>query len=89
MENRTIAEWELDILPYNHKTVDRDRFKVYIKVKLLANSKVTSFYKISLYRKIRLNNLYNIRKSEQRLVQRFKEIFGNPGDMVVGIDYWE
>jgi len=68
VENRTIAEWESDISPYNHKIVDSDRFKTYIKFKLLVNPKVTSFYEISLYRKMRLNNFYNIRKSEQRLV---------------------
>jgi len=89
VENRTITEWEPDLSSYNHKTVNSGRFKAYIKAKLLVNFKITSFHEINLYRKMRLNNFYNIRKSEQWLVQRFKKIFGNPGDVVIGIGDWE
>ena len=55
----------------------------------MVNSKVTDFYEGRLYRKMRLNTFYNTRKSEQRLIERFKEIFGAREKVVVGIGDWE
>jgi hypothetical protein len=89
VEGRSIIEWESNLSTYDRKTVDSDRFKAFIKAKLLVNSKVTDFYEGRLYRKMRLNTFYNTRKSEQGLVQRFKEIFGTPEEAVIGIGDWE
>ncbi len=89
IQNRTVAEWESDLSAYNHKQVDSAGFKAYVRAKLLVNSKVTAFYEERVYRKLRLNTFYNIRKSEQRLTQRFKEVFGTPDEVVIGIGDWE
>lgn len=86
---RKVTDWETDLSVFDHKTVDSARFKAFIKAKLEVNSKVTEFYKDRLYRKMRLNTFYNTRKSEQGLVQRFKEIFGTPEQAVIGIGDWE
>lgn len=89
VDSRSIRDWESDLSKHDRKTVDECRFKAFIKAKLLVNSKVTVFYEERLFRKMRLNAFYNTRKSEQRLVQRFKEIFGTPEEVVVGIGDWE
>ena len=89
IQNRTVAEWESDLSAHNHNQVDSAGFKAYVRAKLLVNSKVTAFYEERIYRKLRLNTFYNIRKSEQRLTQRFKEVFGNPDKVVIGIGDWE
>jgi Putative transposase DNA-binding domain len=89
VEGRSITEWESDLSAYDHKTVDSERFKAFIRAKLFVNTKVTEFYEDRLYRKLRLNNFYNTRKSEQRLITKFKEIFGGPNDTVIGIGDWE
>ncbi|CAL8461643.1 g1174 [Coccomyxa elongata] len=50
---------------------------------------VTAFYEDRIYRKLRLNTFFNTRRSEQRLLQRFRENFGAPDEVVVGIGDWE
>ena len=89
IQGRTVAEWESDLSAHNHKVVDSERFKSYVRAKLLVNSKVTAFYEDRIYRKLGLNTFYNTRRSEQRLLQRFREQFGAPDEVVVGIGDWE
>ncbi|CAL8461357.1 g888 [Coccomyxa elongata] len=89
IQGRTVAEWESDLSAHNHKLVDSERFKAYVRAKLLVNSKVTAFYEDRIYRKLRLNTFFNTRRSEQRLLQRFRENFGAPDEVVVGIGDWE
>ena len=89
VDGLTIVEWETTLSSFNHKTVVFDGFKAYIKQKLLVNFKVTGFYKQRIFRKLKLNSFYNTRKSEQRMIKRFTDIFGSPEDVVIGIGDWE
>ena len=68
VEGRTITQWETDLTVHNHKTVSFDRFKAYVKAKLLVNSKIEDFYKARIYRKLKLNRFWNTRKSEQKML---------------------
>jgi len=63
--------------------------KDYFKAKLFVNPKIIPFYEDRLCRKMQLNNFYNIRKPEQRLMQQFKEMFGKQDEVIVGIGDWE
>ena len=89
VEGRTITQWETDLTVHNHKTVSFERFKAYVKAKLLVNSKIEDFYKARIYRKLKLNRLWNTRKSEQKMLHRLAEKFGKPEEVVIGIGDWE
>ena len=63
VEGKMITEWETALSDYDHKTVNIEQFKAFIKTKLLVNSKVEKFYEDRLYLKLKLNSFYNVRNS--------------------------
>jgi hypothetical protein len=85
VEGRTIAEW-IDVLRlYNLRTVDPEKFKVYIQVRLYVNSKVTPFNEeYETRKKLGLHSIL-IQRSERDLVRRFREKFGGPDTVIIGI----
>jgi transposase len=89
VEGRNIIEWDTDLSDYNHKTVDFDDFKAYVKAKLYVTEKTESFYHQRVFRKLKLNTFWNTRRSEQWMLDRFGEIFGTPDGVVIGIGDWE
>ena len=89
VDGLTIEQWETSLSGHNHRTVKFDEFKAYIRAKLLVNSKIEAFYQQRIFRKLNLSRFWNTRKSEQWMLQRFKEMFGDPTDVVIGIGDWE
>ena len=89
VDDRTIQDWETDLSLHNHRTVDKDRFKAYIKAKLFVNSKISPFYQQRIFRKLNLNRFWNTRKSEARMLNSFSDKFGTPELVVIGIGDWE
>jgi len=73
---------------HDHKTVAIGRFEEYIKRKLYVNSVIAPFYARRIFRKLRLNTYYNGRRSEQRMMRRFREKFGPPDQVVIGLGNW-
>ncbi|HEX5486026.1 MAG TPA: zinc ribbon domain-containing protein [Limnobacter sp.] len=88
VEGRTILEWEADLSKHNHKTVSVAAFKEYICAKLLMNSKISAFYEARWHRKQKLNGYFNRCRTEARLLQRVRKIFGKPEKVVIGIGDW-
>jgi hypothetical protein len=88
VEGRTVVEWEADLSRHNFKTVSFKEFGECIRAKLLVNSKLTAFYRERTWRKLRLYGYLNRRRSETRMVQRLRETFGPPEDVVIGIGDW-
>ena len=89
VDGSSIVAWETRLSAFDHKTVAFDGFKAYVQEKLLVNSRIAAFYRQRIFRKLKLNTFYNTRKSEQRMIERFKEIFGSPEQVVIGIGDWE
>lgn len=89
VDGRTIQDWETDLSAHNHRTVDRDRFKAYIKAKLFVNSKISPFYQQRIFRKLNLSRFWNTRKSEAAMLNSFSDKFGKPEQIVIGIGDWE
>lgn len=89
VEGRTITEWETDLSVHNHRTVDSNGFKAYIKAKLLVNLKISPFYQRPIWRKLNLNRFWNTRKSEAMMLKGFSHKFGTPEQIVIGIGDWE
>jgi len=81
--DKTIIEWETELSKYNRKTLKIEDFKQYCKKKNEMNYHLCKFYQKELYRKLKLNGYWNRLKSEQKLINQFKKIFGNEKDTII------
>jgi len=52
-------------------------------VKNEMNFNIFKFYEKILFRKLKLNSYWNRLKSEQKLINQFKKIFGNKKETIV------
>ena len=73
---QTVNEIETELSKFDRKTLSFSTFKRYCEAKLAANHRLFSFYKDSLFRKLKLNLHLNRKRSEQRFVSEFKKKFG-------------
>jgi len=95
IESQSVIYWEtqlsqaLSAETTSHKTLSFEKFQKYIQHKNQINNKLVIFYEGVLYRKLRLNGYINQQKSEARFLNRFKEIFGPPDVVVIGIGDYE
>jgi hypothetical protein len=83
INGKTIIEWETEISKCNRKTLNIAKFKEYIKKKSEINSMLFRFYEKYIFRKLRLQSYRNTKRSEQRMLNNFKRIFGNQKDVIV------
>ena len=81
--DKTIIEYETELSKYNRKTLRIEEFKKYCKKKNEMNYHLCKFYQKELYRKLKLNGYWNRLKSEQKLINQFKKIFGKPEETIV------
>jgi len=83
INGKTIIEWETEMSKFNRKTLNITKFKEYIKNKSEINGMLFSFYEKYIFRKLRLQSYRNTKKSEQKMLNNFKCIFGNEKDVIV------
>ena len=81
--SRTIIEWETEISKFNRKSLNITKFKEYIQKKSEINGMLFTFYEKYIFRKLRLQSYRNTKRSEQKMLNNFKRIFGNEKDVVV------
>jgi len=85
---QNIEEVESVLSSYNKKTLDFNAFKEYIKNKNAVNNVLNDFYQNKLYRKQKLWSFILRNKSEQKMLNKFKEKYGEPKEVVIGFgDY--
>jgi hypothetical protein len=83
IDGKTIIEYETELSKLNRKTLIIKDFKEYIKKKSEINNKLYKFYEKYIFRKLKLNGYINRKKNEQKLMNNFKKIFGNPEETIV------
>ena len=83
IQGKTIIEWETELSKLNKKSLHIGKFKEYIRKKGEINGVLFPFYEKYIFRKLRLQSYRNIKKSEQRMLNNFKRIFGNEKEVVV------
>jgi len=81
--DKTIIEYETELSKYNRKSLKMEDFKMYCKKKNEMNYYLCKFYQKELYRKLKLNGYWNRLKSEQKLINQFKKIFGNEKETII------
>jgi hypothetical protein len=83
INGKTIIEWETELSKLNRKSLNIQKFKEYIQKKSEINNVLYKFYETYIFRKLRLQSYRNTKKSEQKMINRFKKIFGNEKEVVV------
>jgi hypothetical protein len=83
IQGKTIIEWETELSKLNKKSLNMTKFKEYIQKKSEINGLLFSFYEKYIFRKLRLQSYRNTKKSEQKMLNNFKRIFGNEKDVVI------
>ena len=83
IDGKTITEYETELSQYNKKSLDINKYKDYIKKKNEINQKLFQFYERYIFRKLKLNGYINRKRNEQKIINKFKKIFGNPNEVVV------
>jgi hypothetical protein len=83
INGKTIIEWETELSKLNRKSLNISKFKEYIQKKSEINGVLFKFYETYIFRKLRLQSYRNTKKSEQKMINQFKKIFGNEKEVVV------
>ena len=83
INDKTIIAYETELSKLNRKTLIIKDFKEYIKKKSEINNKLYNFYEKHIFRKLKLNGYINRKKHEQKMINKFKKIFGKPEDVVI------
>jgi len=83
INNETINQIENKLSKYNHKTCDLIDFLLYISKKNEINKLLIQHYKKNIYRKLKLNTIINTRRSEDNMINGFKNKMGTPENTIV------
>jgi len=65
------------------------KFKEYLQVKNRINNILFGFYRKELFRKLKFSSYINTKRNEQKMINKFKEIFGKPEYVAICIGDWE
>ena len=83
-----IIQLETELSHFCSKTVNYEKFKDFIKKRYEIGIKVRPFYEQILFRKFKLRTKIYRRKSEDKFINRMKETFGKPDEVIVVIGVW-
>jgi RNase P subunit RPR2 len=87
-ENYHVTEEETKLSACNGKTVDYQRFKEYIKMSSQFNQKTDEFYQQVVWRNLKWKKWINMRRSEDQFLNRIKETYGAPEDILICYGDW-
>ena len=89
IDSKSVVGWEATLSSHNHKTLDPRRYVEYLRAKNRVNAICLPFYAQETFRKMRWHAYINMSRSESVMINRFKEKFGPPQDVVIAIGDWE
>ena len=73
----------------NSKSLNFNDYKRYFDKKMKYIDKVQKFYGGAVFRRLRYQTYVNTRKSESRMINSFKKLYGGPNKVVIAIGDWE
>ena len=80
---KSVTEIETQLSDYNSKVCDYKKFKEYCKQKNNINRILFNHYLSKIYRKFKFNRYINTQKSESKMINNFKNKFGDSKDILV------
>jgi hypothetical protein len=87
--HQDVVHWETELSHYNRKTLDFGKFQDYIEKKNNINYNLQDFYQKYMFRKLKLGGYIMRQRTEARMMNRFKKIFGSPEETIVCFGDWE
>jgi len=81
--HQDVVHWETELSHYNKKTLDFGKFQDYIEKKNNVNYNLQDFYQKYMFRKLKLGGYILRQRTESRMMNRFKKIFGTPEETIV------
>jgi hemerythrin len=88
INGKTIIEIEDQLSDFDSKSNVYADVKEYIKAKNEVNSVLLAYYEKDLYRKLNWYTYINKQKSEAKMINNFKDTFGDPEKVLVCIGDW-
>ncbi len=82
VKNITVKELETTLSVLNSKTTNYEKFFNYIVEKNKVNKELYNHYEKYIFRKLKLNRFTNTQKSEEKMINNFKNKFGNPEETI-------
>jgi hypothetical protein len=89
INGKSVIEYETELSKHNRKTLGIDKFKEYVDEKNRINNILFGFYAKQLFRKLKFGRYINANRNEQKMISNFKEIYGNPNEVIICIGDWE
>jgi hypothetical protein len=89
INGKSVIEYETELSKHNRKTLGIEKFKEYVGEKNRVNNILFGFYAKQLFRKLKFGRYINAKRNEQKMISNFKEIYGNPDEVVICIGDWE
>ena len=86
IEDKSVIEIETELSNYNSKTSNMTDFIDYLYCKNKINYNLFEFYNQEYHRKFKLNRYINTQKSESKMINNFKRIYGDDCNVIFG-DY--
>jgi len=83
IDDKTIKEIESELSKYNSKSNSYEKFKEYLQVKNKINLQLFEHYNKEYFRKFKLNRFINTQKSESKMINNFKNKFGDKNDVII------
>jgi len=83
INTQTVKELETILSKHNSKTINYEKFREYIIEKNKLNKLLYDHYQQKLFRKLKLNRFTNTQKSEAKMIQNFKNKFGNSQNNII------
>jgi hypothetical protein len=89
IQGKNIYAYETELSQFNRKTLHIDKYKEYLTAKNHCNHVVGAFYQRELFRKLKFSCYINTKRSEQLMMNNFRNKFGEPDKVVICIGDWE
>jgi hypothetical protein len=88
VDDKTVTEWETELSLLNRKALTVEASKAYFTKKNEINAKLFPHYEKLAYRVLKFRAFVNRRRSEDRMVNRFRAKFGSKDEVVLGWGDW-
>ena len=89
IKGKTIIEYETELSHFNRKSLQITKYKEYLQEKNRINHILFGFYRKELFRKLRFGKYINIKRNEQKMIHNFRNMYGNPDEVIICIGDWE
>ncbi|KAH9247236.1 hypothetical protein BASA81_015179 [Batrachochytrium salamandrivorans] len=86
VEGKTVVDWETELSTFSRKALTVSAAKAYFTKKNEVNAKLLPHYEQEAYRVLKWRAFVNRRRSEDRMVNRFRDKFGD--EVVLGWGDW-